>query len=206
MTTSANKKEGAIPLSEEKILTISKQGRGADAKVISKFLNYVAHSGNVSAAVRKFHDVSLEAARRWIYRYNLLAAPSETIKVRRHKWRPQEVRAQAVAMYNENVKVEDIAKNFGVSTFTIYSWIKSTKNKKKFKSKNKMHPAVSKVIEDIRNEQSSGETYSLASDFGISANTDTRETGTPVELKFCPCCGTNIKAVLIALQACKELR
>lgn len=205
MTTSANKKEGAIPLSEEKILTISKQGRGADAKVISKFLNYVAHSGNVSAAVRKFPDVSLEAARRWIYRYNLLAAPSETIKVRR-RGLPQEVRAQAVAMYNGNVKVEDIAKNFGVSTFTIYSWIKSTKNKKKFKSKNKIHPAVSKVIEDIRNEQAGGETHSLASDFGISANAESRETSTPVELKFCPCCGTNIKAVLIALQACKELR
>lgn len=126
---------------------------------------------------------------------------------------PLDMRMKAVELYKQGYSVREIAKELKISIPAIYVWINKAglafHGKKRAKSKrakrNKLHPSVSKVINDIRKEQSDVETHSLASDFGISANTD-KETDSAIELKYCPCCGTNIKAVLVALQTCKELR
>lgn len=118
-------------------------------------------------------------------------------------------KAKAVKLYKQGMSVVKIVEKMKLKVPTVYNWIRLAAEKEagnKSNNKNKIHPDVSKVIEDINNEQAGGEMHSLASDFGISANAESRETSTPVELKFCPCCGTNIKAILIALQACKELR
>lgn len=119
-----------------------------------------------------------------------------------------EIKAKAVELYNQGVPVVKIKNELKIkSVCVIYIWIRKALEKSDApESKKKLHPAVSKVISAITKERKGGEVYSLASDFGISANAEKEETDNSVELKFCPCCGTNIKAVMIALQTCQEMR
>lgn len=119
-----------------------------------------------------------------------------------------EIKAKAVELYNQGVPVVKISNELKIkAACAIYTWIRKASEKSNAsKSKKKLHPTVSEVISAITKNRKGEEAYSLASDFGISANTENRETNNPVELKFCPCCGTNIKAVMIALQTCQEMR
>lgn len=117
------------------------------------------------------------------------------------------VKAKAVKLYNQGVSVIKISEKLKLKAPSVYSWIQAARKASAHKSnENEVHPAVHKVINSIRKEQAGGEAHSLASDFGINENAENREAINPVELKFCPCCGTNIKAVMIALQTCQEIK
>jgi DNA-binding transcriptional ArsR family regulator len=82
--------------------------------------------------------------------------------------------------------VSSIAKRFGMHPSTIYAWINALNESEKTDK-----PKKSATVEKAN---------SIAKDFGVS-----REVSSSVDLKFCPCCGTNIKAVRIALETCQQI-
>lgn len=180
-----------------------------EAEFIGAVLNYLLENQvSINAVCEKF-NLTYRTVISWVDQFNAAVGPRNSIKRNLRPLYSDESKVEAVKMYNKGIPVTTIADKLKVSSHSIYAWIRQAAQKtngNKSKNKSKMHPTVSKAMEDIRNEHNSGETHSLASDFGISENAENRETSTPVEIKFCPCCGTNIKAVMIALQTCQELR
>jgi transposase-like protein len=118
-----------------------------------------------------------------------------------------ETKMEAIRAYKKDERVVEISKRLNVPVQSIYTWIKKyNTNPKKFMQKRaKVAPAalVSSVIEDIKSGRTGEHTRSFAEDFGVSPSSSHSSN---VELKFCPCCGTNIKAVRIALETFQEIK
>jgi transposase-like protein len=128
---------------------------------------------------------------------------------------PADFVAEVVEYFKKGHSTAKTSKKFNICTATVLNWahkngatIRRRGRPVASETKNKIHPTVSKVIKAINNERAGGEAYSLASDFGISEKAESREPSAPAELNlsYCPCCGTNIKAVMIALQTVKEMK
>lgn len=198
---SESKSLSKTPAKETIITYVSKSfPDSSETKTIVDVLNCVAiNNGNVLSASRIF-KISPKIIIKWIDKFNSVAGVRNRIKRKRSYWAATDTKAKVFELHAQGVSVAQIAKKLKLKVPSIYSWLK------KAKLEGNRHPYVSKVIEDIKNEQRGGASHSLASDFNIDANLNTRETSNSIEINFCPCCGTNIKAVLIALQACKELR
>lgn len=180
-----------------------------EAEFIGSVLNYILEKqASIKAVCEKF-NLTYRTVISWIEQFNAAVGPRNSIKRNLRPTYSDELKGEAVELYNKGIPATTIADKLKVTNQSIYTWIRQAAQKtavNKSNNKSKTHPTVSKAMEDIRTAHNSGETHSLASDFGISENAENRETSTPVEIKFCPCCGTNIKAVMIALQTCQELR
>lgn len=118
-----------------------------------------------------------------------------------------EIMMQAINAYKNGARVLEISNRLNISPDRIYNWTRSyNKDPKKFaKRYGKVAPTdlVTKVVEDIRAGKTGAHSRSFAEDFGISQEPSHNSN---IELKFCPCCGTNIKAVRIALETCQEIK
>lgn len=114
---------------------------------------------------------------------------------------------EAINAYKKGERVADISARLNIKTNRIYSWIKShSLNPEKFAKRQRninTTDLVTKVVEDIRAGKKVAHSRSFAEDFGLSQESSNNSN---VELKFCPCCGTNIKAVQIALETCQEIK
>jgi transposase-like protein len=118
-----------------------------------------------------------------------------------------EVKMEAINAYKKGERMMNITKRLNTTPASIYNWIKSYKRDPQnfAKSHSKVNPTdlVNKVVEDIRAGKKGAHSRSFAEDFGISQEPPHNSN---IELKFCPCCGTNIKAVRIALETCQEIK
>ena len=118
-----------------------------------------------------------------------------------------ETMMEAINAYKKGERVLEISDRLNTRPDRIYNWIKIyNKDPKKFaKRHGKVAPTdlVTKVVEDIRAGKTGAHSRSFAEDFGISQDPSHNSN---IELKFCPCCGTNIKAVRIALETCQEIK
>ncbi len=118
-----------------------------------------------------------------------------------------ETKLEAVKAYKKGESVASIAKRIDSKGINIYQWVAQHRanpkifiNKVKNKNREKL---VTKVVEDIRAGKTGEHSRSLVEDFGFNQEASNNSN---VELKFCPCCGTNIKAVQIALETCQEIK
>ena len=137
---------------------------------------------------------------------------NHTKRIKGHPY-PAEFRQRVIADVKQGTLVPDAAQKYGVHFSTIYAWLKEagvewTRGKGGRKSgqstKNSANQAlVHKVISDIQKGKMREETRSLADDFNV---TSAGKTQPDVELNYCPCCGTNIKAVRIAMETCQEAK
>jgi hypothetical protein len=118
-----------------------------------------------------------------------------------------EIMMQAINAYKNGERVMEISNRLNISPDHIYNWTKSYNNdpKKFAKRYGKVDTTdlVTKVVDDIRAGKTGAHSRSFAEDFGISQEPSHNSN---IELKFCPCCGTNIKAVRIALETCQEIK
>ena len=124
-----------------------------------------------------------------------------------------ETKMEAIHAYQRGERVTEIAERFNSAPISIYYWIKSYKlNPEGFVKRHgnlktddttATTDLVAKVVEDIRAGKTVEHSRSFAEDFGFSQEPSHNSN---IELKFCPCCGTNIKAVRIALETCQEIK
>ena len=130
-----------------------------------------------------------------------------------------ETKMEAIHAYQRGERVSEIANRLNGCPISIYNWIKSYKfDPERFIKRHgslktndttdatdttATTDLVAKVVEDIRAGKTVEHSRSFAEDFGFSQEPSHNSN---IELKFCPCCGTNIKAVRIALETCKEIK
>ena len=118
-----------------------------------------------------------------------------------------ETMMEAINAYKKGERVMEISERLNARPSRIYNWIKSyNRDPKKFAKRHVKVAAtdlVTKVVEDIRTGKTGAHSRSFAEDFGISQESSHNSN---IELRFCPCCGTNIKAVRIALETCQEIK
>lgn len=118
-----------------------------------------------------------------------------------------ETKMEAIHAYQKGERVMEISDRINARPSRIYTWIKSyNMDPKKFAKRHSKVTAtdlVAKVVEDIRAGKTVEHSRSFAEDFGFSQEPSHNSN---IELKFCPCCGTNIKAVRIALETCQEIK
>lgn len=112
--------------------------------------------------------------------------------------------SKVVLAYNNGRSVRALSEEYGIHTLTIYKWLNGKVRGRKNANAEANAAFVEKVIKDINNSEDTAHSNSLAVDFGIGLDESNNSTS-KVELNFCPCCGTNIKAVRIALETCQEL-
>lgn len=117
-----------------------------------------------------------------------------------------EIMMEAINAYKKGERVMEISDRINARPSSIYNWIKSyNRDPKKFAkrhSKVTTTDLVTKVVEDIRAGKTGVHSRSFAEDLGISQEPSHNSN---IELKFCPCCGTNIKAVRIALETYQKI-
>lgn len=124
---------------------------------------------------------------------------------RRRATHSLETKMQAVDAYKEGEVVSSIGNRLKVNPCVIYNWINKFNRDGGFKrsgGSKEPEAMAAAVIADIKSGRAVGSACSLAEDFGVASHT-TNNSNT--EVKFCPCCGTNIQAVRIALQTCQEV-
>lgn len=118
-----------------------------------------------------------------------------------------EIMLAAINAYRKGERVMEISARLNARPSRIYNWIKIyNMDPKKFikrHSKVVTTDLAAKVVEDIRAGKTVEHSRSFAEDFGFSQEPSHNSN---IELKFCPCCGTNIKAVRIALETCQEIK
>jgi transposase-like protein len=127
-----------------------------------------------------------------------------------------ETKIEAIHAYKKGNSITEIAGRFNGSSNSIYNWIRSykldpeafVKRHGNLKTNDTTATTattdlVTKVVEDIRAGKTGAHSRSFAEDFGISQEPSHNSN---IELKFCPCCGTNIKAVRIALETYQEIK
>jgi transposase-like protein len=124
-----------------------------------------------------------------------------------------ETKMEAIHAYQRGERVSEIANRLNGCPISIYNWIKSYKfNPEGFVKRHgnlktddttATTDLVAKVVEDIRAGKTVEHSRSFAEDFGFGQEPSHNSN---IELKFCPCCGTNIKAVRIALETCQEIK
>lgn len=110
---------------------------------------------------------------------------SKTVRKKSNRY-DIDTQVEVLTAHAKGELVSSIAKRFGMHPSTIYAWIHAFNESEKTDKPKKSAP-VEKA-------------NSIAKDFGVS-----REVSSSADLKFCPCCGTNIKAVRIALETCQQL-
>lgn len=123
----------------------------------------------------------------------------------RHRCTSQE-KLEIINKYKKGEAASEISKIFNVSVSTIYKWFNDytldpkgfVRNNKKTKATLPAFSVTDNIVSD-KNEH----TRSLLDDF---IETPEPSYNSNNELKFCPCCGTNIKAVRIALETYQEIK
>lgn len=111
---------------------------------------------------------------------------------------------KVVLAYHNGRSVRALSEEYGIHVLTIYKWLNGKVRSRKNANAEANAAFVEKVIKDINNSKDPAHSNSLAVDFGIGSD-ESNNSASKVELNFCPCCGTNIKAVRIALETCQEI-
>lgn len=119
-----------------------------------------------------------------------------------------EMKMQALDAYKDGEVVSSIGNRFKINPCVIYNWIKKYNRDGGFSrigGDKKPEAAVAAVIADIKagRTKESASSRSLAEDFGVA---NPAANNSNIEVKFCPCCGTNVQAVRIALETCQEIQ
>jgi transposase-like protein len=111
-----------------------------------------------------------------------------------------EAKLQVVKAHKKGEAVSSISQRLKLNKSIIYSWIKKYKGGGKAAlSRTKKAPggAAVTVVDNIKASRTGAQTFSLAEDFGLDSPISNNSN---IEVKFCPCCGTNVQAVRIALE------
>lgn len=125
---------------------------------------------------------------------------------RRRATHSLETKMQALDAYKEGETVSSIGKRLKTNPCVIYNWINKFNRDGGFKrsgGSKEPEAMVAAVIADIKSGRTRDSTRSLAEDFGVSSPDADNSN---IEVKFCPCCGTNMQAVRIALETCHEIQ
>jgi transposase-like protein len=107
---------------------------------------------------------------------------------------------QVVKAHKKGESVSSISQRLKLNKSIIYNWINKYKGGGKAAlSRTKKAPGVTSVtmIDNTKPGRAGAQTFSLAEDFGLDSPASNNSN---IEVKFCPCCGTNVQAVRIALE------
>jgi transposase-like protein len=183
-------------------------GPRSDTKLIEKVLNYlVINNGSIHAACTKF-NLPRSSVELWVSTFNSNADSAYRIAKRKHNMLKYDdaFRATVVSAYQDGAAVSAISKKYGVHIATIYNWLRAANARESdtdSKKSDDRAALLARVIDDIKNGRTTEQSRSLSADFGVTTVNDKPAANT--ELNFCPCCGTNIKAVRVALETVQEL-
>lgn len=132
-------------------------------------------------------------------------------KVKKRKRTYLSTRLEAVKAYREGEAASKIAERIGVSEAAVYLWINKYKSKSKrffdtFLNSNNNDKLTTRTV-DTPAPAVEENYHSLAEDFGLlQFDNNKTDNADNTELNFCPHCGTDIKAVRIALETCKSIK
>jgi transposase-like protein len=130
----------------------------------------------------------------------------ETAQIaRRRRTHSLETKMQVIDACKKGEAVSAIGSRLNLNPCVIYNWINKFSRDGSFTSSggNKEPEAmVAAVIDDIKSGRTRERAFSLADDFGVSSAASNNSN---IEVKFCPCCGTNMQAVRVALQTYQEV-
>jgi transposase-like protein len=183
-------------------------------KLAANALNFLnKNGGNVTEAAKKF-KITRPTLTAWVNWFNAKADSAHHVAVKKRNNYSAVFMRKVVDAYNNGTPVGTLSVDFGVPAASIYNWIRVSNNGKPQKRgrkpgvPNSRKPSipnslVQRVMQDIEHEYDTEQSHSLATDFTANPAISKPEANT--ELNFCPCCGTNIKAVRVALETCQEM-